>query len=842
VLLLALLAPPVHADARGDVAQRGLAWLAHARAADGTYGGYNPVYAAEAAAEAGQDLRAWPDDATPILADLHPYQYASGGLYGDERLAHALGMDGLDPRASPWGDLVAQIQANFTGGQYGDPAYVNDDAWAILGLRAAGVPASDPQVQAAASFLLAGRDADGGWSNVPRAATSDADDTGAALLALRLAGADVAGDLRASLYLNRTHAQGGGHGAGVSLSPSPNCQSTVWALRGYEALGIPPPSDDLPWLLARQDASGELGADGWCTAESVAFLAEPAAGPPSYRSCQPAAGEIHALDPVTLRVPAGFGAATWHVGGQDATGLYATFTLPQKGDVPLALDATGAGVACRLREILHVLTARPFAALASADLAALRRQPVALDASASRDPDGRVALWRVDWGDGNATDSTQPSPTHAYERPGDHAGALRVQDDEGAWSDALPFAVRVRDQPPAFGALPARILADRAHDITLDPAASDPEGDAVTLSWSLANASGWGAPRVRPWALGNFTLRLAARDAWGQEADANVSVEVADLAPTLANLTLPAAATEAQPFAFSVEATDADGPAPGVTWTFGGRTVEGANGTLALPAGAYDITVVARDAEGAEARATSSLVVAARDAPPAPAPPAIRALDASLANGTLVVRAQIAPADANATVRWRSDVGEGETPLVAGRATIPMPDATVVDLDLVARVGGLAASQHAGPLRVAPRPPDPLVAPGLRLDPGLVVVTPPANATAWQVDFGDGTLSGWLSETRIAHAWARPGDYAVRVEARADDGRTSSANAKLTIQAPPPQAPAPAPTPSSTPLPRTPSLIPQESARRETPLGLWALVAAAPIAAALRARARRGRR
>ena len=47
----------------------------------------------------------------------------------------------------------------------------------------------------------------------------------------------------------------------------------------------------------------------------------------------------------------------------------------------------------------------------------------------SSDSDGRIVAWRWDFGDG--TSSTEPSPDHAYPRPGDYTVTLTVTDDAG---------------------------------------------------------------------------------------------------------------------------------------------------------------------------------------------------------------------------------------------------------------------------------------------------------------------------------------------------------------------------------------------------------------------------
>lgn len=63
--------------------------------------------------------------------------------------------------------------------------------------------------------------------------------------------------------------------------------------------------------------------------------------------------------------------------------------------------------------------------------AATAGQPASFDASGSSDPDGTVASYAWDFGDGATATTASPTTTHTYAQPGTFTATLTVTDDEG---------------------------------------------------------------------------------------------------------------------------------------------------------------------------------------------------------------------------------------------------------------------------------------------------------------------------------------------------------------------------------------------------------------------------
>lgn len=97
------------------------------------------------------------------------------------------------------------------------------------------------------------------------------------------------------------------------------------------------------------------------------------------------------------------------------------------------------------------------------------------DASASSDSDGVISIYRWDFGDGDATESTSALSNHTYAAAGTYTVNLTVTDNEGA-TDTRSKDVTVTDstEPPA--------------NITLTGERTN-RGRTVTLSWSGASGN-----------------------------------------------------------------------------------------------------------------------------------------------------------------------------------------------------------------------------------------------------------------------------------------------------------------------------------------------------------------
>ncbi len=232
-----------------DVA-RELAYLAAAQNSDGGFGGAqgqtsSELYTAWAAiglAAAGRDPLSLRREGHTVLDALRGEASSLQGAGDLERTILALHACGASAHSLPGGDPVTRLLTFRDGdGSFGHLS--NLTAFAILALRAAGYPAGNPVVHAAARWLGRQQEADGGFGFAGRGGGSDVDDTAAVVQAVATADARAGGHAgtilaRASSFLVRAQNLDGGYPQ--QLGGQSNAQSTAWAIQGLLAAGRDP--------------------------------------------------------------------------------------------------------------------------------------------------------------------------------------------------------------------------------------------------------------------------------------------------------------------------------------------------------------------------------------------------------------------------------------------------------------------------------------------------------------------------------------------------------------------------------------------------------------------------
>lgn len=158
---------------------------------------------------------------------------------------------------------------------------------------------------------------------------------------------------------------------------------------------------------------------------------------------------------------------------------------------------------------------------------------LALDASLSSDPDGTIASYDWDFGDG--TTGTGEIVTHTYDQAGSYDVKLTVTDDSSATNAVTKsFTVSAEGQPPTAAFTTTLDGLSAAFD---GSGSTDPDSTISSYAWDFGDGtSGTGAtPEHTYAAAGGYDVTLTVTSADGGTASVTQTVTVSVTASGLAN-------------------------------------------------------------------------------------------------------------------------------------------------------------------------------------------------------------------------------------------------------------------------------------------------------------------
>ncbi|SMQ72678.1 PKD repeat-containing protein [Plantibacter sp. VKM Ac-1784] len=289
----------------------------------------------------------------------------------------------------------------------------------------------------------------------------------------------------------------------------------------------------------------------------------------------------------------------WDFGdGQTGTGATASHTYAASGSYTVSLTVTDnrGGTATTQQTVTAVA---PNQLPTAAFTPTVVNLDGSFDASASVDPDGTIASYAWNFGDG--TTGTGVTATHTYATAGTFSVSLTVTDSVGATA-SVSHDVATTLAP---NQLPVASFTAASTGLTASfdgSGASDPDGTIASVAWDFGDgATGTGTTTTHSYATaGTYTVTQTVTDNRGGTAATTLSVTVAEI---------PVASTYAAD-TFERTASNAWGTAgTGGAWTVaGGNTsfsVGNGTGKMSLPAGgtrtarlnavsATDVTVSAK--------------------------------------------------------------------------------------------------------------------------------------------------------------------------------------------------------------------------------------------------------
>ena len=337
-----------------------------------------------------------------------------------------------------------------------------------------------------------------------------------------------------------------------------------------------------------------------------------------------------------------------------ATGVTASHTYAAAGTYSAVLSVTDNGGLVRTAARIITVSASntPPVAVTSASAPTSGPAPltVSFSSSGSSDPDGTIEDYLWQFGDGPASNSSQPDPTHTYATPGTYTATLTVTDDDGATTtESVSITVDPNLAPtaaatatPQNGTVPLTVAFDGS-------GSSDPEAQALTYDWNFGDpASGpadtaTGATPTHTYGTaGPYTATLTVTDVGGLTDVTTVVVTAApaNQAP-VADASSSAPLSGVAPLAVSFSAAgsdDTDGTIASYDWDFGDPSSGPANTATGATAahtyassGAYTATLTVTDDDGATDTAQVAVTVADNQPPTAIANSSTNTGSASLA-------------------------------------------------------------------------------------------------------------------------------------------------------------------------------------------------------------------
>ncbi|MCU1543731.1 MAG: hypothetical protein JWM50_1596 [Microbacteriaceae bacterium] len=220
-----------------------------------------------------------------------------------------------------------------------------------------------------------------------------------------------------------------------------------------------------------------------------------------------------------------------------------------------------------------------------------------VDASGSSDPDGGIASYIWDFGDGTAGSGVTTS--HEYAAAGTYTLTLTVTDNDGGVA-SVPHTISV--SAPNVAPTAAFEFVASGLSVAFSPTDStDPDGTVASYDWDFGDGTphAAGATATHNYAVGgSYIATLVVTDNRGASGSASHGVTVvapngtptAAFTATMTNLTV----------AVDASGSTDDGPIAGYAWAFGdGSTGTGATASHTFAAaGDYSVTLTVTDGAG----------------------------------------------------------------------------------------------------------------------------------------------------------------------------------------------------------------------------------------------------
>jgi len=308
----------------------------------------------------------------------------------------------------------------------------------------------------------------------------------------------------------------------------------------------------------------------------------------------------------------------WTFGdGVNASGVVTSHSYVENGNYTVTLIVTdNDGITATASALKKVVDRPPNATFGYSPTSPLAGETVTFNASASFDPDGTIAQYIWDFGDGNVTSATTSIITHKYTY-GNYTATLTVEDNDGSRTTTTKN-IAVRGYPIAtFTFTPS--TPTKNQNVTFDASESDPRGDViVSYFWDFGDgnkANTTGKIVIHTYvAIGNYTAGLTVTTSRGLSNNASKTVTVTEGYPIASFTFTPTVPATGQIVSFNASASyDPDGAIVNYVWNFGDGNVTSTTNPLIYHSyatiGNYTVGLTVTDNEGLTATTTKLIAI-----------------------------------------------------------------------------------------------------------------------------------------------------------------------------------------------------------------------------------------
>jgi len=488
----------------------------------------------------------------------------------------------------------------------------------------------------------------------------------------------------------------------------------------------------------------------------------------------------------------------WNFGdGTNATGVVVSHAYSDNGVYTVTLIVTdNDGATATTTATKTVLNRPPVAIFTESAETVYIGQSITFNASNSYDPDGTIASYFWNFGDG--TNATGAIASHAYSVNGTFTVTLTVTDNDGASSSTSATKTVLWNEPPVASFTESAEIVYTSDVITFNASTSyDPDGSIVSYFWTFGDGTNATGVIVTHAYIddGVYAVTLTVTDNVGATDSATATKTVLNRLPVASFIESAETVLTGEIIYFNASASyDPDGAIISYFWDFGdGTNASGVTVSHAYTdSGTYTVTLIVTDSDNATATTTATKTILNRP----PVASFTESAETVYTDDVIMFNASTSFDPDGTIVSYTWNFGDGNittmtTPIIThtyadnGTYTVTL---TVADND------GATASTSSTKM-VLNRPPIAVFTylPSAPYTGQIVTFNatasydPDGSVVGYTWNFGDGNITTVLNPI-VAHAYADNGTYTVTLTVTDNDGAIGVTSASITVLNRPPVA------------------------------------------------------